>query len=128
MTSEKLDRGSLVKWSFPEPYVIKEIFSVSNVPIGVSRGGHAHRACKQILILLSGQLEVSLEDTLGTRTLLLPQDGTMIEINPMTWGKQKYLSSDTKVVVMCSEYYDEEEYIRDYQEFKEIIKKTIKRF
>ena len=129
MMYENYERGNLIKWKLPEPFPAREVFIVEDVPAGTTRGGHAHRTCTQILILLSGELEVSLEDKNGISKHSLRKNCEAIVINPLTWGTQRYLTDDTRLLVLCSEEFDESEYIRDYKEFKNVIQtKEVKKF
>lgn len=114
----KDERGQLIKWEISKPNDVKEVFWISNVPVGLTRGKHAHRKCSQTIILLKGKLEVILEDRNGTQTISMDAETTIVEIPLMTWSEQTFLEQGTEMVVLCSENYDEAEYIRDYLEFK----------
>jgi len=129
MKHENYKRGNLIKWKLPESFRAREVFVVEEVPAGTTRGGHAHRTCTQILILLSGELEVSLEDRNGITKHSLRKNHEPIIINPLTWGTQLYLTEDIRLLVLCSEEFEESEYIRNYKEFKNIIQtKEVKKF
>jgi len=110
-------RGVLQKWVLPNSIKIQEAFLVTDVPSGVTRGSHAHLSCSQVLIVTRGILLISLEDASGISKILMPDESSMIEIKPMTWSTQTYLDNNTQVLVLCSELYNENEYIRDYKVF-----------
>ena len=106
-------------------FITKEFFFVKSVPIGVLRGAHAHFTCNQEIVLLRGRLEVTTEDSAGRRKRLLKKTGDSIYIPRLTWGEQKFLTEETEILVLCSEIYDENDYIRNYNEFLSIIKNQV---
>ena len=117
-------KGELEKWQLSEAFITKEVFCVSSVPPGLTRGGHAHLSCSQVLIILNGKVRVTLEDNAGFKTLVMPDDTNVLTINPLTWSTQEYVAENSQLLVLCSESYDENEYIRDREQFNSILKKT----
>lgn len=103
--------------SLEVPFVVKRVFYLYDVPGGESRGAHAHKKCHQFLIAASGSFEVLLQD--GTSELIVqlnrPYKG--IHIPPMVWASEINFSSGSICLVLASEFYEPEDYIRDFTEF-----------
>lgn len=102
---------------------IKRVFWVSDVTPGVTRGHHAHKSGHQVLICLSGSLEVTLRDHLGEETKVLSPNSPAIWMKPLTWGVQRFLQPETVLLVLASNEFDESDYIRDEQEFRSLVQK-----
>ena len=94
---------------------IKRIFFVKSEK-GESRGRHAHKECWQTLVSLQGKIEVHLEDGNSKKEEKLDSPGKSITIPPGIWASQVY-DKEAYLMVLCSHEYDENDYIRDYQEF-----------
>lgn len=116
-------RGNLsfIEEAVHVPFAIKRVFYIYDVPGGASRGGHAHKRNRQVLICLSGSMDLHLTD--GQRELIIPLNrankGVMIP--PGVWDSMHNFTTGTVLLVVCSEYYDEEDYIRDYSEFCDYV-------
>lgn len=103
------------------PFEIKRVYWVYDVPGGESRGGHAHKKLRQLIIALSGSFHVTLDNGKERETILLnhPYQGLIVETN--TWRTLDDFSSGAVCLVLASEFYDEEDYIRDYDSFLESL-------
>lgn len=103
------------------PFAVKRAYWVYDVPAGESRGGHAHKRLKQLVIALSGSFTVTLDNGYERRTVLLnhPWQGLLIDTD--TWRTLDDFSSGAVCLVLASEHYEEEDYIYDYDEFLEYI-------
>ena len=112
-------RGNLtVAESFTNvPFNIKRAYWVYDVPGGESRGGHAHKRLRQLIVALSGSFTVTLDDGKERETFLLnhPWQGLIIETG--IWRTLDDFSSGAVCLVLASEVYEEEDYIYDYDEF-----------
>lgn len=99
------------------PYAIKRVYYLHDVPSGAYRGGHSHKECKELLIAISGSFEVILDNgvTKERVTLNKPNQGLLIDID--IWRELENFSSAAVCLVLASHEYDEEDYVRDYQEF-----------
>lgn len=99
------------------PFKISRAYWVYDVPGGESRGGHAHKKLKQLIIALSGSFTVTLDDGTERRTFLLnhPYQGLVIETG--IWRTLDDFSSGAVCLVLASEVYEPEDYIYDYEEF-----------
>lgn len=104
------------------PFGIKRVYWVYDVPGGESRGGHAHKECKEFIIAVSGSFHVTLDDGTDKKSYLLnhPYQGLLVETG--IWRTLDDFSSGAVCLVLASELYDESDYIRDYDEFLEYVK------
>lgn len=112
-------RGSLTVGEFERsiPFEAKRYFMVFDVPSVETRGEHAHRQCHQFLICVSGQVNVVADDGTTRREFVLDRPELGLHLPPMTWGIQYKYSEDAVLLVFASHYYDNADYIRDYDEF-----------
>ena len=116
-------RGSLTVGEFERsiPFPAKRYFMVFDVPSVETRGEHAHRECHQFLICVSGQVSVVADDGRTRREFLLDRPDIGLHLPPLTWGIQYKYSEDAVLLVFASHYYDNADYIRDYEEFRKIV-------
>ena len=98
------------------PFSIMRMFNVHS-EVNVIRGKHAHRRCSQLLICANGAIEVQCDDTIKTRKYLLNNVNCGLLIPPGIWAEQKYLKENSVLTVLCDLPFDEDDYIRDYNEF-----------
>ena len=103
------------------PFDIKRAYWVYDVPGGESRGGHAHKRLRQLVIALSGSFTVTLDNGRECQTFLLnhPWQGLVIEVN--TWRTLDDFSSGAVCLVLASDHYEEDDYIYDYDEFLKYV-------
>ncbi len=99
------------------PFDIRRVFTV-RAGAGDVRGEHAHRECAQLLICVSGQVRVSCDNGSGISTFLLEGIDVGLLIPPGIWAKQEYLSSNSVLMVLCDRGYDADDYLRDYEDFR----------
>lgn len=99
------------------PFDIKRVYYLYDVPSGSERGEHAHKELKEFLVALSGSFDVVLKDGEEQEivTLNKPYEGLLI--NPGIWRELQNFSSGSVCLVVASEVYIEEDYIRDFDEF-----------
>ena len=113
-------RGSLTVGEFERsvPFAVRRYFMVFDVPSAETRGEHAHRQCHQFLICVRGTCSVVADDGVHRQEFLLNSPDVGLHLPPMIWGIQYKYSNDALLLVFASHYYDNEDYIRDYSEFK----------
>ncbi len=117
-------RGDLSAGEFGDqlPFVPKRYFLVFDVPSHKIRGEHAHKNCRQFLLCVKGSCRVLVDDGENRQEILLDRPEYGIDISPLVWGVQYDYSSDAVLLVFASEHYDNEDYIRDYDTFLQIVK------
>ena len=117
------DRGMLVALEEMKdiPFSIKRIYYIYDTLAGVRRGFHAHKNLKQILVCVKGSCKLHLDNGFETEEVLLdkPYEGVYLDNN--IWREMYDFSQDAVLLVLASEYYDEADYIRDYQKFLEFV-------
>ena len=115
----KTESGKLSVIEFSEfLFNVKRIFYIYDIPAEDMRGGHAHRNCKQYVLPLHGSFEIKYfsKKASGNAVLNKPWEGYSIE--PGTWVDLLNFSSGSVALVLCSEEYQESDYIRNFEEFK----------
>ena len=117
------ERGMLVALEVAKevPFDIKRVYYIYDTLAGVRRGFHAHKNLKQILVCVKGSCKLHLDNGYETEEVLLdkPYEGIYLENN--IWREMYDFSEDAVLLVLASEYYDEADYIRDYQKFLEFV-------
>jgi dTDP-4-dehydrorhamnose 3,5-epimerase-like enzyme len=99
------------------PFEIKRVYYLYDVPGGADRGSHAHKALHQFVICLSGSFDLILDDGYGEKTFALNRSHKGIYICPMIWRQLNNFSSGAVCLVLASEVYDENDYIRNRSQF-----------
>ena len=99
------------------PFEIKRVFYPYDIPGGVTRGGHAHRNCHEFLVAASGSFEVVLDDGVNRRIVMLNRPYQGLHILPGIWSAEQEFSSGSICLALTSDVYDDDDYIRDYDEF-----------
>ena len=98
------------------PYEIARIFIVSSNSEKY-RGHHAHIACSQLMVCVSGECILKCDDGSEKREFVLDNQSQGVLIPPMIWTEQFYLKDSTSIMVICDRPYEKDDYIREYQEF-----------
>lgn len=117
------DRGHLValEGSRNIPFAIKRVYYLTDTQPGVPRGFHAHKALEQIAVCVAGQCRMIMDNGNEREAVLLDTPNRAIRIGKMIWHEMHDFSSDCVLLVLASEHYDEQDYIRDYSEFKRLL-------
>jgi len=100
------------------PYKIKRVYYLYDVPSDSSRGGHAHKELQQFLIALSGSFDVVLDNGINRRTITLNRPNKGLLIPSGVWRELENFSAGAVCLSPVSEVYQEEDYIRQYDDFK----------
>ena len=103
------------------PFGVKRIFYIYDIPGGEDRGAHAHKVCHQFLIAASGSFEIEMDDGINKRTVTLNRPYYGLHIPPGIWAAEKGFSSGAICLVLASHKFDENDYIRKYEEFNKYI-------
>lgn len=101
---------------------IKRVYYMYETTSGVTRGKHAHKSLEQILICTSGSCKVLLDDGYEKKTIVLNNPSEGLYIGSNIWREMFDFSNNAVLMVLASDFYDESDYIRDYNEFMEFIK------
>ena len=104
------------------PFDVKRVYYLFDVPSGAKRGGHAHKKLKQVILAISGSFDVVLKDGKSKEIITLnrPDKGLLIENN--IWRELENFSSGSVCLVLASEEFSENDYIRSYKDYLSFIK------
>ena len=120
------DRGQLVALEEGKdiPFEIKRVYYMYDTGEGVRRGYHAHRSLEQILICIHGSCKILMDNGEEKKIVSLekPYEGLYIRNN--IWREMFDFSPDAVLMVLASDFYNEEDYIRNYEDFLEFVKKN----
>ena len=103
------------------PFEIKRVYYISKVPEGVRRGFHAHKQLKQFLFCPYGRIQLILENKNGREEIELSDPSVGVVIDQCTWREMLWIQKDSVLCVAASDFYEVEDYIRDYKEFRSYI-------
>lgn len=118
-------RGSLI--AFEEnhnvPFDVKRVFYIYGTQTGISRGQHAHYKTKQLLIAIHGSCKVTLSDGKQKKTYTLNKPNIGLLQDALIWGTMYDFSKDCILMILANTFYDENDYIRDYDTFLKEVNK-----
>ncbi len=119
----KEPRGNLtfIENSRHIPFDVKRVYYLYDVPGGAERGGHAHTVLRQFIIAVSGSFDVHLKDGYEQQTFHLNRSFYGLYIPTMIWRELRNFSSGSICLSLVSEFFSEDDYIRDYSKFKDIV-------
>ncbi len=111
------------------PFNIKRVYFINNLFNRKSiRGKHAHKKLEQIVFCLNGQFTLFLDDGIDKQAILMDNPYFGVKLGPKLWHTMSKFSSDCVILILASDYFKENDYIRDYDEFLRFIgKKKYKR-
>jgi hypothetical protein len=99
------------------PFDIKRVYYLYDVPGGAERGGHAHKALHQLIIAMSGSFDIHLDDGYEKKTIHMNRSYYGLYVCPMIWREIDNFSSGAVCMVLASNYFEEDDYYRDYSKF-----------
>jgi len=99
------------------PFEIKRVYYLYDVPGGASRAGHAHKTLQQCVIAMSGSFDVVLDDGSSKKRVHLNRSYHGLYIPPMIWREIDNFSSGSVCLALASDFFDENDYYRDYSVF-----------
>lgn len=115
--SDRKGNLSVVENNVSVPFDVKRIYYLYDVPGGESRGGHAHKGLHQLIVAVSGSFSVTLDDGRIKRTFTLNRPYQGLLVVPGIWRTLDDFSSGAVCMVLASEVYSEDDYIRCYEDF-----------
>lgn len=117
------DRGMLIALEGYKdiPFEIKRVYYMYDTKEGVHRGFHAHKNLEQILVCVSGSCKVRLDNGIDSKVVSLETPYEGLYISKSMWREMYDFSEDAVLLVLASDYYNEDDYIRDYDEFKKMV-------
>lgn len=115
--SDRKGNLSVVQNGTDVPFDVKRVYYLYDVPGGESRGSHAHKQLSQLIIAASGSFRVTLDDGVTRKSFVLNRPYQGLCVRPGIWRDLDDFSSGAVCMVLASEVYQEDDYIRDYEEF-----------
>jgi len=100
------------------PFEVKRVYYLYDIPGGIERGGHAHKSLHQLIIAVSGSFDVILDDGTTRKSIQLNRPYYGLHVVPGMWRELNNFSSGAICLVLASEHFNEDDYIRDYEAFK----------
>ncbi|ALM48275.1 hypothetical protein AMR72_04790 [Flavobacterium psychrophilum] len=104
------------------PFNIKRIFYLYDIQGNSTRGRHAHKELKQFLIAISGSFEVEINDGVNVQTVKLSKPDEGVLIHEGLWSELSNFSEGAVCMVVASEIYSEDDYIRNYDDYLKYVK------
>ena len=104
------------------PFNIRRVYYIYDVAPGERRGFHAHIKLEQCLICIHGSCTILLDDGSEQESVVLNNPSEGLYVGPGTWREMYDFTQGSVLLVLASEYYDENDYIRNYEKFKAYIK------
>lgn len=104
------------------PFEVKRVYYLYDVPAGEERGGHAHYELEQYIVAAGGSFDVTLDDGLNKKKFILNRPNLALHVVPGLWREINNFSSGSISLVLASEKYDENDYIRNYNDFIKLKK------
>ena len=99
------------------PFEIKRVYYIFEVEQGARRGFHAHKSIQQVLICINGSCKVMLDDGKDKEHVVLADPSVGLFVGDAIWREMYDFSHDAVLLVLASNYYDEQDYIRNYSDF-----------
>lgn len=103
------------------PFDIKRVYYLYDVPGGAHRGGHAHKQLQQVIIAMSGSFDITLDNGHSTARIQLNRSYFGLYVPRMTWRELENFSSGCVCMVLASERYEEDDYYREYADFRQAV-------
>jgi hypothetical protein len=104
------------------PFDIRRVYYLYDVPGGAERGAHGHRALEQVVIAMSGSFDLTLDDGSIKMRYHLNRSYFGLYVPAMTWRELDNFSSGSVCLVLASDYYNEQDYFREYDDFKNAVR------
>jgi dTDP-4-dehydrorhamnose 3,5-epimerase-like enzyme len=123
------NRGVLMPFNLEDTQLnsFKRVFCTADLKKGEVRGSHAHRTQTQLLYVIQGEFKITFENSDERGEVILNNHSEGIEIPIMTWSTQTPTKDHSVLMVFASDVYDESDYLRDFEEFKTLSIRDIKK-
>ena len=108
---------SVIDGDQPFPFPINRVYYLYDIPKNIVRGSHAHKNLRQLIVAVSGQLEVTLDNGDSSQVFVLDSPTKGLLIYPGYWRTLSNFSTGAVALVLASATFDESDYIRDYEDF-----------
>lgn len=107
------------------PFKIKRIYFIRDIAEGrrIIRGNHAHKRISQVIFCLHGNFRLTLDDGDTKQSIMLKNPTEGVLLGPKLWMRMSDFSLDCVILVLASDYYEEDEYLRDYKYFLKFVAK-----
>ena len=106
------------------PFPARRTFLVE-ANVGETRGAHAHRVCQQLLVAISGEITVRVNNGTTESVHYLTNSTPGLVIPAMIWATQQYTGAEARLLVICDQLFDEGDYIRDFAEYISLVGQSI---
>jgi len=103
------------------PFEIKRVYWIYDVPAGEIRGSHAYKTLHEFIVALSGSFDIVLHDGKEERRYSLNRSYYGLYLPNLLWKRLENFSTNSLCLILASDFYKEEDYIRDFDEFKKLI-------
>jgi len=117
--------GKLIPISFKKefPLKIKRIFLIRGIK-NKTRGKHAHKKCSQIFLPIQGKISLKIKTPKQNKKILLnPNENSAIIVPPKYWCEVKFIEKNSVIMVLCDQYYDRNDYIKKFDNYKKYMSK-----
>lgn len=114
------ERGNLSFIEYPShvPFEMKRVYWIYDVPGGEKRGGHAYKNLNEVIIAISGSFDVDVDTGMEIKKFSLNRSYKAVYIPKMVWRSLSNFSTNALCLILASDEYSSDDYIRDYDEFK----------
>ena len=116
--------GTLVQLQTPDiPFEIRRVYFIYGVSVGAVRGAHTHKKTVQVLFCIQGKITMALDNGREKKSVILDKPNIGILLEPGVWHEMEDFQKDTILLVLASERHEEEDYVRDYEDFLNLYAK-----
>ena len=116
------NRGHLLPVEFQDlQFFPRRLYTIFGNQNGVDRGKHAHKSLQQLIICVTGSFVLHLDDGQSVEQILMNKPGKAVYLDGVVWRELRDLSTNCVINVLASEPFDENDYIRSYEDFLELI-------
>ena len=121
VTAEGMGTLSVFEAERDVTFAIQRIYYIYGAPKGVQRGGHAHKALRQVLWCPYGSILIRLDDGKEKSEVLLNDPAKGLIVEHFMWREMIWQQENSVLCVAADSYYDADDYIRDYDEFRRMV-------